>query len=374
MWRQYFTFTYREIYGYLSVLIFMVLMLLAVKCGRVFERAPEPITVVADSAKTPADLRALDTLHINNANATQLRRFGFRNFEVVNIMRYRDMGGMFTDFSDVCAIYGIDTILLKAKKNLIAYDEFDGVGHRYSQKRLRNNYYSSRKAFDKKGRNNYKYADKNTKSDYRKPTKRVHLYYAEPDSLVKYGVPDFVIDTLLSFRERYIIKGSTTVDSLMQCTSENVADFLRQYVTKAKNKRPAYTEKPKLELNTATIEQLEALKYLGMRTAGTIFNYRSQLGGFYDLSQLHDLNNKYIDEKFDLIIAQLTLDTTKIKRININSHKDLARLKKHPYINSTLFVNRVSRKAGSIDETYFRESLLSLKNVDARIIHYIKFE
>ncbi len=376
MWRQYFTFTYREIYGYLSVLIFMVLMLLAVKCGRVFERAPEPIVVVSDTTQTPIDLRSLDTLHINTANATQLKRFGFRSFEIVNIMRYRDMGGYFADIADVRAIYGIDTVLLDAKKTLIAYDDvvIENTRRFYSKSYSpRKSYYSANRTYNKDKRK-YNYGDKHSKTEHRKTTKRVSLYYAEPDSLVKYGVPNFVIDTLLTFRERYIIKGTTTVDSLSLCSAENVGEFLRQFVTKAKEKRKTYAEKPKLELNTATIEQLEALKYLGMRTAGQIFNYRQRLGGFYDLSQLHDLKNKYIDEKFDVIAAQLTIDTTKIKRVNLNSKKEIERLKKHPYVNSALFINRVSRKAGSIDESYFYEHLQGLKNVDSRIVHYIKFE
>ena len=367
MWRRYFTFTYREIYGYLTIMIFMVLMVVAVKCGNVFDRGSEIVILDTDSTLIDTDLATLDSIHINTATVSQLKDFGFRNFAIVNIMRFRDMGGQFTCLTDLRDIYGIDTLLIDVKQNFILYDDVVVADTRRRYSRYSRTRYSS---------DNEKYNKRNYSSNKKTYSKRISLYHVLPDSLSLWGISADIIDSLLQYRDRFIIKGSVRLDSLAMCSVGNIGDFLQPYLVKPRKKREVRQKsEAKLEINSATVEQIEALKYVGDNTAWAIYLYREQLGGFYDLEQLHDLGNEYISSHFDVITRQLTIDATRVRRLNLNSRSDHKKLAKHPYVkNSSTFLNRVSRKCGNINQDYYNEKLSGLKNVDPRIEHYIKFE
>jgi competence protein ComEA len=63
------------------------------------------------------------------------------------------------------------------------------------------------------------------------------------------------------------------------------------------------TSKPALNLNTATVEQLEALPGIGRKTAERILEYRTKSGGFKRIEEL--MNVKGIGEKSFLKLKPL---------------------------------------------------------------------
>lgn len=86
---------------------------------------------------------------------------------------------------------------------------------------------------------------------------------------------------------------------------------------------------PLIEINSADSIQLIKLKGIGAFYAKTIIKYRNLLGGFFSKEQLLEVW-KFDQEKFDGIKEQLTVDNSKIKKININTCK--ATELKHPYL------------------------------------------
>ncbi len=95
---------------------------------------------------------------------------------------------------------------------------------------------------------------------------------------------------------------------------------------------PSYSRLPKetLELNSADSAQLTELKGIGPFYAKAIIKYRNQLGGFASVEQLLEVW-KFDQEKYELVKEQVTLDPSKIKKININTCT--AKELKHPYLN-----------------------------------------
>jgi competence ComEA-like helix-hairpin-helix protein len=95
-----------------------------------------------------------------------------------------------------------------------------------------------------------------------------------------------------------------------------------------------------IEINTATAALLTELKGIGPAYSNRIVKYRNWLGGFRNLEQLLEVYGLE-DSLYDEIIPFLTLDTTRIYKININKVM-IAELRKHPYVKwnvATAIVN-----------------------------------
>lgn len=112
------------------------------------------------------------------------------------------------------------------------------------------------------------------------------------------------------------------------------------YPTKNKpdyeNNFPARTfaEKPKVNINTATIADLDSVRGIGQFFAKKIIERRDQLGGFYDESQLMEVW-KMTQEKAAELAPRLLFDQSKLKPIHINT-ATAEELKAHPYISWNL--------------------------------------
>ena len=86
-----------------------------------------------------------------------------------------------------------------------------------------------------------------------------------------------------------------------------------------------------VELNSADTTRLKMLRGIGSGYAKMIVAYREKLGGFYSSAQLLEVY-KFPDETYQKIKNQLKVDTTLIKKININT-ATVKELKSHPYIS-----------------------------------------
>lgn len=103
--------------------------------------------------------------------------------------------------------------------------------------------------------------------------------------------------------------------------------------------KPAYqpfekqTYEPKaiarIELNTATEEELMTIRGIGEFFAKNIVKKRNELGGFRKAEQLMEVW-KFDQEKLDAIAPFITVDPQLVKLININT-ATAEELKKHPY-------------------------------------------
>lgn len=82
-----------------------------------------------------------------------------------------------------------------------------------------------------------------------------------------------------------------------------------------------------LELNSADTTELKKIPGIGSALAKKIVTYRKQLGGFYQLKQLEEINLNY-----QLLLPWLRVDSTRMERIPVN-RASVSRLNRHPYLN-----------------------------------------
>ncbi len=117
-----------------------------------------------------------------------------------------------------------------------------------------------------------------------------------------------------------------------------------------------------VELNTADSAQLDALRGIGPVLAKRIVAYRDMLGGYYSVEQLREINN-LSDKTYADLYIQFEVDTTKIRKIDINNFK-YKQLSSHPYLplaqlNSIMNYKRLMGKFSTVDD------LLKYKLVDS---------
>lgn len=87
----------------------------------------------------------------------------------------------------------------------------------------------------------------------------------------------------------------------------------------------------KIELNTASEEDLLSIRGIGAFFAKNIVKKRTELGGFRSTAQLLEVW-KFDQEKLDAIAPFITADPKLVKQININA-ATAGELKTHPYIS-----------------------------------------
>lgn len=87
----------------------------------------------------------------------------------------------------------------------------------------------------------------------------------------------------------------------------------------------------KIEMNSATADELEKLHGIGPVLSKRIIKYRNLLGGFSELKQLHEVYGLK-PETIEKILPYLILEDTLINKINVN-FAEAGELAKHPYIS-----------------------------------------
>ncbi len=128
--------------------------------------------------------------------------------------------------------------------------------------------------------------------------------------------------TITSVREKQIL----LTESTSMVEPANVKKSIDRII-------PKVPSKSIIELNTADSTMLTTIKGIGPFYAKSIIKFRNSIGGFVSKEQLLEIW-KFDQEKLKTIESYITVDPSKIKKININSceAKDL----KNAYINWTI--------------------------------------
>ena len=128
----------------------------------------------------------------------------------------------------------------------------------------------------------------------------------------------------------------------------------------------------KVELNSCDSAALDSVFYMSSYLAGRLINYRNRLGGFFELAQIQLIYG--IDTTVYAKIANhLSLDTTNIKRIDINK-VSLERLAQHPYIGYKLakvMVNYRAQHGAFKSKSDLKKIILINEEIFRKIERYI---
>ncbi len=315
--------------GYTALaLLALFFFLFAQVKGRFFNG---DVPVVTSDSLPSSDLpasawRKPDTLHVNFASPWQLTAAGFTAYDVNTILYARDRGVVFRSPDDIRSLFAYrDMSDIDAIIPSIAYDE-----RRHTPRGLyRRDDFAPRSQFSPS------------------PTprhRRVPLFLADSLELSQAGMTPDAWDTLSRFQSAYVLSGSMSVDSLVDCSPAELAMRLASHVRSAR--RPLFSPSARpprpdpVELNAATADQLVLIPGIGEKTATAIINFRRDLGGFVSPEQLKGLW-PISDEPFALMSPFLFADSSVVVPINVNSTND-TRMRRHPYF-PPLLVARINQ-------------------------------
>ncbi|MCQ2226694.1 MAG: helix-hairpin-helix domain-containing protein [Bacteroidales bacterium] len=345
----------RENLAYYSLLVTAMVVFL---CVMIYDKFTATMTIsIKQNEETDVVSwkYAADTIHINTATASQLSHFGFTNRDIVRILSYRDAGGSFSCWEHLCETYGFDSLRMKPRKDYIVYD------------------FTTRKS-DFTPRRHTKYTrDEGAKKEISR-NRKISIYYADSTELAREGIASFVWDSIKSYRNRYVMKGSIDIADLSSATPQSISQILKEHAGAEKRQKTDNANRPDItiELNNATMEQLCQLRYVKEATATRILRQREKLGGFIQLEQLSDIVKA---EYYETIAAQMTIDKKSIVKLKINSDP-IAKITHHPYFlplmgDALAKLRRDQKRITNLDE--FRKSFSKYK-YNPLLEEYLTFE
>ena len=154
----------------------------------------------------------------------------------------------------------------------------------------------------------------------------------------KLGLKDKTIKTILNYRTKGgKFKTPEDIRKIWGLKKED-ADRIIPYAkieSKTNNilntKEGAIKSTVKIDINIATPQEWFTIPNMDRSLAYKIIKYKEKLGGFLTIQQVKETYG-LTDSLFKIIESYLILQTTNIKKININTADDYT-LSNHPYIN-----------------------------------------
>lgn len=353
----------------------MLSLLLGVRMCKVLPKfgdasLPDSVISVSDNAKFA--VRDNDTLYINRASVSEMSRWGLKPFAVCRVSMYREAGGRFRTLEQLQGFSGIDTgfVARKYREGLLRFD----VDTCSSAKSVVSERTTTRRHYSERNHN-----DRHSASQAPQPRRYRYwsLYYTTPQQYDSIGIDHSVRDSILAYREKYVLKGSLREDSLLNATSHTIWSMVKSHATlrtrRVNTVKTVAPDRPKLELNTANEQQLVALRGIGNYIARNIVSHRDSLGGYVDVRQLLEVRG-ISGKNYELIAAQVMVDSSRAHKINIKK-TTLKRLVVHPYFPrpiAEIICNKV--KKGQITNTQELKEVVSYHHFPSFVDSYIYFE
>lgn len=160
---------------------------------------------------------------------------------------------------------------------------------------------------------------------------------ADSSELVHLGIPPWMARSIEHYRQK---KGRFRKPEDFRKTygmTDSLFAELKPYISISDSfridsiSRPQFVSNKKdtiIEINTADTTLLKMIRGIGSYTARQIIWRRDALGGFYSLQQLREIE---AIKNADGIIAHLVVDSTLIKKLDINN-MSVEAMQRHPYI------------------------------------------
>ncbi len=340
--QDYFTFSRNERKGITILLVLIFILAVANKLVFYFETPARIDPVLFDSARHELGLLndsvslritsgKLFSFNPNTIDSLKLESLDLPEQIKRNLLKFRRGGGKFYSDSDFRKIYGVtDQVYDRIEPYLLVENE-----HRLP---AANSPKSELFLFDP-----------NTASD---------------DEFLRLGLSGKLIATIRNYQNKGGSYKNKEGFLRMWGFSENQKKVLAAYVMIEKPEA-LNTEKKSVdtnlvvELNSADSIQLKRLPGIGDKLSKRIVKYRDLLGGFHSLNQLNEVYG-LSEQTIQLIKNQITIDDTKIKKMDLN-FADLYELAKHPYLQKNLAgqIIKFRTKNGSIrDLIVLRDSMI----------------
>lgn len=202
---------------------------------------------------------------------------------------------------------------------------------------------------------------------------------ADSVTFIKLGLKPYVASNIIRFRKKGGSFKTTDSFSKVYGLSSEKFNELEPYIEITDNKS-ANIDSTKLvvekkvqnmlvELNSADTTELMKIRGIGRFLAKGIVRLRDQLGGFVSVEQVREVYGMK-DENFDKIKSSLKVNTTNIRKTNVNI-ASVEKLNAHPYLNfyQSKAIYELRRKKGKLKNC---DELLSLSELNAETIEKIK--
>ncbi|MGQ1910437.1 helix-hairpin-helix domain-containing protein [Marinifilum sp. RC60d5] len=256
----------------------------------------------------------------NTASEEQLRKLGFKEFQIKNLKKYRSFGGRIKNKSDLQKIYGITK------------DDYNRLKAFIQIKRI-----AKRKIEEQEAKK-----------------RKTYLFAFNPNELSISGWDSLGVDNRIANRIQNYIKAGGEFNSKNDLKriygfDTLVLAKLIPYIKIPKQGAAKYVRvKRPINLNNCDTTELKSLPGIGSVLSKRIIKYRNMLGGFVQKKQLLEVYGVSKD-KYGKIIELLTVDTTQIIKIRL-SFVNSEKLYQHPYISRRTAVDiiRYRQKTGGI--------------------------
>lgn len=285
---------------------------------------------------------------------------GFSDKQIKTINNFKSKGGKFFKKEDLAKMYCIPKTQYQ---KLEPYIEIE-------------NQYQQRTYYKKEYTSNYKKEEK-VKDDWRK----AELFDFNPNTVDEFdmqrlGFTEKQIKVIANFRTKggkfYKKEDLKKIYSI----PEEQYNYLEPNIKIEQNTvKPKFAKKEfrNVEINSADTSELVYLPSIGASFAKRIIKYRERLGGFLRSEQLYEVFG-FNDELYTKVKPYVSIDTTRIKKININTatYSDFS---KHPYfksetIKTILQARKIQKNFKSIEE--LKKYKILHDTVYVKIKNYIK--
>lgn len=227
-----------------------------------------------------------------------------------------------------------------------------------------------------KAESNKNYYTPNSNFGHQKST--VLLSDFDPNSLdfngwKNLGFSEKQTNAILNYRDRFgPFKRKDDLKKIFVISEEKYLE-LEPYI-KIESTQQTELKVELISLNIASLAELESLPGIGPKFAERILKFRSSLGGFSSMTQLHEVYNM-TEEIYQILADETVINSGEIVKIKINSaSKD--EIDKHPYIDfdatAAILKERESRKIENLD--FLISKNLMTQEEKERLEPYISFE
>lgn len=342
IFRDFFTFNRNERRGITILIILIFLLVIVNKLFFYFETPSKIDPVLFDSARIELGIlndsinksepaKQLFLFDPNSIDGDSLRMLKLPQAVKQNLINFRKSGGQFLKKEDFKRIYGITDEIYYAVEPYLKLNSANPV-EKVEVTKAQLFFFDPNKASDEEF-HRLGLSEKQI-TILRNYQKKGGCFRQKDDFMNLWGLTEHQKSTL--------------------------ADFIRIEVqTNLLKKDIPSTKIILIELNTADSIQLELLPGIGEKLSKRIVKYRDLLGGFYSLQQLTEVYG-LSKETIDQFSRQVTIDKTKIKKIDLN-FADIREISRHPYLKNQLarkIVNFRSKNGSIPDPAILRDSMI----------------